>query len=169
MLPWQCTARYPELSQDVLFVDVDFPELIEKKRKVVLATPELRQLLGSYQVGADGSPIYLQSEKYCQIGCDLRQLDLLRGCLSTVIGSPASEGSFLFVAEVSITYMETLAADQVIQWASTLGNGSTTTLFVQPLDSFAFLPFCFHVSSVNPFFVARLLSPCMHPPDPSVL
>ncbi|KAL2755841.1 hypothetical protein ACRALDRAFT_1033439, partial [Sodiomyces alcalophilus JCM 7366] len=122
VLPWQCHARYPKLSQDVLFVDVDFPDLIDKKRKVVLATPALRQLLGSYQVGADGSPIYLQSEKYCQVGCDLRQLDLLRDCLATVMGSSTADGSFLFVAEVSITYMETRAADQVIQWASTLGN-----------------------------------------------
>ncbi|ROT34949.1 LCM-domain-containing protein [Sodiomyces alkalinus F11] len=124
VLPWQCNTRYPELSQDVLFVDVDFPDLMDKKRKVVLGTPELRQLLGSHRVGAESSPIYLRSEKYCQIGCDLRQLDLLRDCLSTLIGSPAAEGSFLFVAEVSITYLETLAADQVIQWAGTLGNAN---------------------------------------------
>lgn len=122
VLPWQCHTRYPDLCRDVLFVDVDFPDLMAKKRQVVLSNPELSHLLGSHTVGDDHSPIFLRSKQYCQIGCDLRQLDLLQSCLADLIGSSTSEGSFLFVAEVSITYLETLAADQVIQWASTLEN-----------------------------------------------
>ncbi|KAM0328458.1 hypothetical protein ACHAQA_004865 [Verticillium albo-atrum] len=123
VLPWQTNARYPELARDTLFIDVDFPDLMERKRKIVLANPELSSLLGSsYATGTEGSPILLQSVNYCLVACDLRQPSVLEECLSTIIGSSLSEVSFLFVAEVSITYLETKAADEVIRWASTLGT-----------------------------------------------
>ncbi|GKT86841.1 leucine carboxyl methyltransferase 2 [Colletotrichum tofieldiae] len=41
-----CEVRYPESCRDVTFVDVDYPDLIEKKRQIVLETPELQGLLG---------------------------------------------------------------------------------------------------------------------------
>ncbi|CRK11861.1 hypothetical protein BN1708_002302 [Verticillium longisporum] len=123
VLPWQCHARYPELAGDTMFVDVDFPDLMERKRNIVLAHPELSSLLGSSCVtGAAGSPILLQSALYSLIACDLRQPSVLQDCLSKVIGADTSDVSFLFVAEVSITYLETRAADEVIRWASSIGS-----------------------------------------------
>ncbi|GKT79015.1 leucine carboxyl methyltransferase 2 [Colletotrichum tofieldiae] len=119
VLPWQCEVRYPESCRDVTFVDVDYPDLIEKKRQIVLETPELQGLLGAWEVSQD-SPIVLKSQKYCQVGCDLRQLTTLQTCLDTLFDMPNTE--FLFVAEVSITYMDTEGADGVISWASALGH-----------------------------------------------
>ncbi|TIC97755.1 tRNA wybutosine-synthesizing protein 4 [Colletotrichum higginsianum] len=117
VLPWQCEVRYPESCQGVTFVDVDYPDLIQKKRQIVLETPELQGLLETWEVSHD-SPIVLKSQKYCQVGCDLRQLATLQTCLDTLFDVPNTE--FLFVAEVSITYMDTKGADGVIGWASTL-------------------------------------------------
>ncbi|KAK1966981.1 leucine carboxyl methyltransferase [Colletotrichum sublineola] len=117
VLPWQCEVRYPELCREVTFVDVDYPELIQKKRHIVLETPELQGLLGSWEVSQDSS-IVLKSQRYCQVGCDLRQLATLQRCLDTLFDIPNTE--FLFVAEVSITYMDTEGADGVISWASAL-------------------------------------------------
>ncbi|WQF81475.1 Putative JmjC domain, methyltransferase Ppm1/Ppm2/Tcmp, rmlC-like jelly roll [Colletotrichum destructivum] len=117
VLPWQCEVRYPESCQGVTFVDVDYPDLIQKKRQIVLETPELQGLLETWEVSHD-SPIVLKSQKYCQVGCDLRQLATLQTCLDTLFDVPNTE--FLFVAEVSITYMDTKGADGVISWASTL-------------------------------------------------
>ncbi|KAK1998871.1 leucine carboxyl methyltransferase [Colletotrichum falcatum] len=117
VLPWQCEVRYPESCRDVTFVDVDYPDLIQKKRQIVLETPELQGLLGSWEVSQD-SPIVLKSQRYCQVGCDLRQLANLHKCLDTLFDVPNTE--FLFVAEVSITYMDTEGADGVISWASAL-------------------------------------------------
>ncbi|EQB51860.1 leucine carboxyl methyltransferase [Colletotrichum gloeosporioides Cg-14] len=117
VLPWQCEVRYPDACRDVTFIDVDYPDLIQKKRRVVLDTPEMHALLGTWEVN-DKSPIVLQSQKYCQIACDLRQLSALENALSKLFDLSATE--FLFVAEVSITYMDTEGADGVINWAGSL-------------------------------------------------
>lgn len=121
-MPWQCHARYKDLGNDALFIDIDYPDLIQKKRAIVLQTPELRDLLGNdFTVGEGKDGLLLRSNKYCQLGCDLRQLDQLRDVLKTVIDLP--ECAILFVAEVSITYMDTQSADSLIHWGSTVGRG----------------------------------------------
>jgi tRNA wybutosine-synthesizing protein 4 len=99
---------------------VDYPDLIRKKRHIVLSTKQLQDILVQWEE-SDESPVLLRSERYCQIGCDLGQLPVLEQSLCSVVD--ASNSLFLFVAEVSITYMDTLAADGLIQWASTIGNG----------------------------------------------
>ncbi len=126
VLPWQCLTRYPEQCRDVKFVDVDFPDLIRRKRQTVLTTPELREPLTLLEE-VDGPYVVLKSKEYVQIGCDLRELGTLGEALSTVVD--ISRCSFFFVAEVSITYMETEGADGVIKWASTLGDGISPLLF----------------------------------------
>ncbi len=122
VLPWQCLTRYPENCEGVKFVDVDFPDLIERKRQTVETTPELKgAFTGVKDAGQLTVPLVFESDQYVQIGCDLRQLQTLRAGLDKVLD--VENCSFLFVAEVSITYMETGGADGVIQWASTLGDG----------------------------------------------
>ncbi|KAJ0345853.1 hypothetical protein KNSL1_007977 [Colletotrichum chrysophilum] len=125
VLPWQCEVRYPDACRDVTFIDVDYPDLIQKKRRIVLDTPELHALLGTWEVN-DKSPIVLQSQKYCQIACDLRQLSALENALSKLFDLSATE--FLFVAEVSITYMDTEGADCVINWAGSLQHAEICLL-----------------------------------------
>lgn len=126
-MPWQCHARYKDLGNDALFIDIDYPDLIQKKRAIVLQTPELRDLLrNDFTVGEGKDGLLLRSNKYCQLGCDLRQLDQLRDVLKTVIDLP--ECNILFVAEVSITYMDTQSADSVIRWGSTVGRGLSAYL-----------------------------------------
>lgn len=120
MLPWQCHVRCPDVCASALFLDVDYPDLISKKREVILENPELQTILGDFDARND-SPLLLESERYCQIACDLRQLSLLERIISSVVDT--SECVFLFVAEVSITYMETAAADALILWASKIGDG----------------------------------------------
>lgn len=102
---------------------MDYPDLMKKKRAIVLQTPELRNLLGNdFTLGdEDKDDLLLRSNKYCQLGCDLRQLDKLRMTLESIINLP--ECAILFVAEVSITYMDTQSADSLIQWGSTVGRG----------------------------------------------
>ncbi|KAJ4228247.1 tRNA methyltransferase ppm2 [Fusarium solani] len=122
VLPWQCYHRYGDNCEDTIFLDVDYPDLMRKKRAIVLGTPELRELLGPEPCISekDTDHVLLRSDKYCQIGCDLRELDALRQCLETFL--PLSDCSVLFVAEVSITYMDTASADALIQWASSIGQ-----------------------------------------------
>jgi tRNA wybutosine-synthesizing protein 4 len=127
VLPWQSHTRSPADCENALFVDADYPELIKKKRAIVLQTPELRELLGTdfSTSTSDTDPIVLRSEKYCQLGCDLRQLDLLRKTFESFLD--LSNCNVLFVAEVSVTYMDTVSADKLIEWASSIGNGEMIT------------------------------------------
>lgn len=91
-----------------------------KKRKTVLETEELKLDLTGCEIPSGESKVLLKSDRYAQIGCDLRQLDAIRAAIGELVDIDAS--SFLFVAEVSITYMETQPADAIIQWASDLGQ-----------------------------------------------
>ncbi|KAI1388412.1 LCM-domain-containing protein [Hypoxylon trugodes] len=119
VLPWQCMTRYPDRCQNAKFIDIDFPDLIEKKCRVVQETPELVSPLTALKTNGENN-VQLQSDQYVQIGCDLRRISDMEQALSTVVDIPQCE--FMFVAEVSITYMETEGADSVIKWASTLGQ-----------------------------------------------
>jgi tRNA wybutosine-synthesizing protein 4 len=60
------------------------------------------------------------------MGCDLRDLASIHQSLSRL--TDMAETEFIFVAEVSITYMETAAADAVIKWAGSLGQGQRLRL-----------------------------------------
>ena len=122
VLPWQCQARSPELCKNVTFIDVDYPNLIRKKLKIILATPQLRKLLGENHTVDENSPIILQSNTYYQVGCDLQDLDNLRSYLDEIVDLDHSQ--ILFLAEVSITYMDTRAADDLIRWARSIGEGT---------------------------------------------
>ncbi|KAI1764359.1 LCM-domain-containing protein [Hypoxylon sp. FL1150] len=118
VLPWQCMTRYPDLCHNTKFIDIDFPDLIEKKCRVVKETSELSSPLTGLATHV-GNHVQLTSDQYVQIGCDLRRISDIEQALSAVID--AAQCEFMFVAEVSITYMETEGADSVIKWASTLG------------------------------------------------
>ncbi|RYP57123.1 hypothetical protein DL769_009673 [Monosporascus sp. CRB-8-3] len=119
VLPWQCLTRYPDHCHHAKFVDIDFPDLMTKKSRIVQETSELLSPLSGIKTAAERHLLF-QSDKYAQIGCDLRDLANIERSLSALVSLPDSE--FLFVAEVSITYMETEAADGVIRWASSLGQ-----------------------------------------------
>ncbi|KAL8365813.1 hypothetical protein RB595_004540 [Gaeumannomyces hyphopodioides] len=121
VLPWQCLTRYPDLCGSAVFVDVDFPDLVLKKRAVVLDTPELGGPFAPLET-VETPPVFLRSRRYVQVGCDLRDVPSLESALASVVD--LAQASFLFVAEVSITYMPTNYADVVIQWASSLGDSN---------------------------------------------
>ncbi|KAJ0125523.1 leucine carboxyl methyltransferase [Diaporthe amygdali] len=124
VVPWQCWTRYPEhcSQSQAVFVDVDFPDLALRKRQVILATPELESRLSGVQAEQDEAHpnMLLRSDRYHLVGCDLRQSMALQQVLNLIVDP--KECIFLFLAEVSITYMETDSADSLIQWASSLGQ-----------------------------------------------
>ncbi|KAH6656201.1 leucine carboxyl methyltransferase 2 [Truncatella angustata] len=119
VLPWQCLTRYPAACKDAKFIDIDFPDLMSNKSRVVQETSGLNSMLTNLRVPEDPL-VLLESDQYIQIGCDLRDLNTIQQSLSRTVDMAESE--FMFVAEVSITYMETVAADAVIKWASSLGQ-----------------------------------------------
>ncbi|EFW98978.1 leucine carboxyl methyltransferase [Grosmannia clavigera kw1407] len=111
--------RYPEHCEGVKFVDIDFPDVIIAKRNIVKQSVELQEPLTNLEF-LEHPRVLLKSDQYFQIACDLRQSSVIGKDLSTLVDTASSE--FLFVAEVSITYMEFASADAIIHWASTIGD-----------------------------------------------
>jgi tRNA wybutosine-synthesizing protein 4 len=82
----------------------------------------LRDALLKTKLRSSEQPVYLRSDQYMAIGCDLRNLDLLERTLRAELDMPQS--AILFVAEVSVTYMPLADADLLIRWANTIANGT---------------------------------------------
>ncbi|RDW85720.1 hypothetical protein BP5796_04045 [Coleophoma crateriformis] len=116
-LPWQTISRYPEVCQDVKFIDIDYKDLMLKKRDVVMKTLELKSMFSNLEAGNSGD-VLLRSDQYLQLGCDLRDLPRLDQALRSVVDTDACQ--ILFVSEVAITYMPSEAVDALIKWTSAL-------------------------------------------------
>ena len=96
-------------------MDIDFPELMEKKCDIICNTSQLRDLLGPHVRSLDPGGLALRSEHYLAIGCDLTDIIRLDILLTSEV--QMSTCIVLCTAEVSITYMDTNTADALIQWA----------------------------------------------------
>lgn len=68
-----------------------------------------------------GNGILLSGDQYIAVGCDLTDTRALNRLLVEQLG--LADRPVLFVAEVSMTYMEAKTADKVIQWASSWPTG----------------------------------------------
>ena len=88
---------------------------MEKKCDIISNTSQLRDLLGPHDRPLDRSGLTLCSEHYLAIGCDLADLTKLDLLLAGEV--QMSSSLVLCTAEVSITYMDTNAANAVIRWA----------------------------------------------------
>lgn len=102
-------------------MDVDYPQLIDKKRDVVFTKSLLRDALLKTGLRSAQAPVRVRSDQYMAIGCDLRDLKLLERTLRAELDIPNS--SVLFVAEVSVTYMPLKDANKLIEWANTFESG----------------------------------------------
>ncbi|KAF1919699.1 leucine carboxyl methyltransferase 2 [Ampelomyces quisqualis] len=117
-LPFQFWHRHAALTRNATFVDVDYPQLIQRKRDCMLSNALLRDALLKTRLRSADPPVFVRSEQYMALGCDLRHLDLLEKTLRAELDIVSS--SVLFVAEVSATYMPVADSDALIRWASTL-------------------------------------------------
>lgn len=104
----------------VTFVDVDYPELMSKKRDVIMQHHELERLIGPVRSDAGDPAILVSSERYIAAGCDLRDSKKLEKILGKNL--EMANCLVLCVAEVSVTYMDVDAADDLIRWAAQYDN-----------------------------------------------
>ena len=127
-LPFRMLATKPELCTGAVFVDVDYEPLLLEKTKIVKETEQLRLLLDRLVEPQDQDGFLLKSENYAAISCDLKDLERLDRLIRGTFGSDVS---FLVICEVSITYMDHSAANAIVHWAATLGNGKCSLCIVQ--------------------------------------
>jgi tRNA wybutosine-synthesizing protein 4 len=104
-----------------LFIDVDYPDLISRKSRIIATDPLFKGLIGEkWHISGRVDCVELESDWYRTIGCDLGDLQKLDRVLEERL--LASE-SILFVAEVSITYMPYQKADALLKWSAKFKNG----------------------------------------------
>lgn len=116
-LAFQWLSKYPDMCQNVTFVDIDYPELITRKLEVISQTPQLRDLLDApVPVGGRDGATFPVDNRYLALGCDLADIERLEKILNEYIDIEGC--SILCIAEVSITYMDVGDADSLIRWAS---------------------------------------------------
>jgi len=84
-----------------MFVDVDYPDLIRHKQKIVEQTPAMMECVGTTWMTESSEAT---RESYRLIGCDLTDLPSLDEELCT-LQADLQNTDILFVSEVAITYM----------------------------------------------------------------
>lgn len=121
-LPFQFLGNYSDQCHDAIFVDVDYPPLVQKKVKVVTETEALMELVPDLKPTQSTVGLIADSQKYKILGCDLRDIPLLDKTIRSIADVDNTSLAFLFVAEVSVAYMEKDAANAVFQWAASLND-----------------------------------------------
>lgn len=91
---------------------------------MIRSEPQLRDVINlkadaSYESSTNDA-VLLSAARYTAVGCDLTDTARLDEVLNSL---DLVDGSVLFVAEVSMTYMDAKDADRVIKWASKFQNG----------------------------------------------
>ncbi|KAF2671953.1 LCM-domain-containing protein [Microthyrium microscopicum] len=116
--PLPFRMRQKGLGNDVLFVDVDYMDLVQRKVKIVLENPKFGPYISSNrEICNDGKPVVLRSAQYCAVGIDLGDVTALSDVFTRLV--PVTKHDILFVAEVSITYMPLTKANELISWTAT--------------------------------------------------
>ncbi|KAK5000385.1 tRNA methyltransferase ppm2 [Elasticomyces elasticus] len=115
-LPFQYLGKHSLLCQDVTFVDVDYSLLMLKKLHIIASNPPLLDLLQGWRELSSQSGVLGRADHYLAVGCNLCNVDELDKILQSELN--VEDCSVLFVAEVSIAYMDRAASDTVLRWAA---------------------------------------------------
>ena len=119
--PFQWLADQSLSCENVVFVDIDYPDLIARKARIILETPQLLSLLGPPATPKNEEITPLRTKNYITLGCNLANTADLNDALMNEINLESSR--VLCLAEISITYMDTAASDSLIKWAGLLPDG----------------------------------------------
>ena len=92
---------YLSTTSNVVFVDVDYPDLIRHKSAIIRETPPLRGVVGPEFGEVNGE---IRTSSYCAVGCDLTNLSIFDKLLRD-IEPDIDNAMILFISEVAITYM----------------------------------------------------------------
>lgn len=113
-------------TDEILFIDIDYPDLMDAKAERVLSSELLRKTLNIENplAARTNASISLKSTQYAVLGADLNNLEsvtrqlqaLVQEYFGTLLGGLQAE--IMLIAEVSITYMPTAAADALLLWAA---------------------------------------------------
>jgi tRNA wybutosine-synthesizing protein 4 len=124
-LAFRMLWKYPKKCHNVKFIDIDFPQLIQKKFEVIKREAILNERLDGGSSGDNLHPsVILSSQRYCAVGCDLGDNNQLQSILKNQL--ELDDCAILFIGEVSIVYMPPQEATDLIRFCSTFHDGKTS-------------------------------------------
>jgi tRNA wybutosine-synthesizing protein 4 len=122
-MPFQFISEFaktrPELLEQIIFVDIDYPDLVKSKLEMIKKSDDILGLLGEVGEPLRDQGIIFSSQMYHLVGCNLRDSGLFNQQLSAINQDAATN---IFVAEVSLAYMKPEHADPIIANASRYHN-----------------------------------------------
>lgn len=122
-LPFQFISEFakirPELLEQIVFIDMDYPDLVKSKLEMIKQSDDILGLLGDVGEPLRDKGIIFSSKNYHLVGCNLRDSMLFNQQLSAINQDAATN---IFVAEVSLAYMKPEHADPIIANASRYHN-----------------------------------------------
>jgi tRNA wybutosine-synthesizing protein 4 len=102
------------------FIDIDYPDLVDNKYNMMLQAPEILNVINydkSKETDFELSKLGLRmsTPSYKLIGCDLKDQEKYKAQLSALLSQNSIK---IFVAEVSLAYMEPQHANPIIEISS---------------------------------------------------
>lgn len=98
------------------FADIDFPDLILNKYNMIKQAQEILNIIGYEQDNSEESLGLMLSTKKCKLfGCDLKDTTKYQSILQNFLNEDSIK---IFIAEVSLAYMEPKDANKIIEMSS---------------------------------------------------
>lgn len=120
-LPFRMLWRYKKQCQNVKFIDIDFFQLIQQKVSKIRRHTMYTDLLEDFNADSILSgPILMDFDRYSAIGCDLGDAAAMRDMFRRL---QLQDHAVLFLAEVSMVYMEPVEATTLIRLCGELPDG----------------------------------------------
>lgn len=102
-----------ETSARFHFYDFDYPELVQRKLAMIKESKEILAVIGQEgEVKERSAGVVLQTNNYTLVGCDLKNTELYKQQVSTLL---RGEGATIFIAEVLLAYMKPEHANPVVE------------------------------------------------------
>lgn len=118
-LPFQLLAE--ESKKNFQFYDFDYPELVQRKMRMIRDSPEIMEVIGK-QVNIENLSslgVCMATDSYKLVGCDLKNTSMYEKQIKELL---SGLGASIFIAEVSLAYMKPEHANPVIEILSGLSN-----------------------------------------------
>lgn len=121
-MPFAFLGKQRDLCEHTTFVDVDYPILMQNKCGIIANTQQLHGLLENFYRTKNEEGVLGAGNPYLAVGCDLRDLEYLKMTLQDAVEIEDDQVAILFVAEVSIAYMEAETSQAVLEWAASYSD-----------------------------------------------
>ncbi|RUS78801.1 hypothetical protein EGW08_013451 [Elysia chlorotica] len=124
------------LLSDTVVYEIDFPELVRRKRLLIESSPELANLIQKYDIQPSSPHIELSCTDYQLLGVDLTQLNTLEAALKMC--GIRFECPTLLLSECVMTYMTRRCSTELVKWAAETFEQGVFVIYEQmhPNDAF---------------------------------